>query len=124
MKVISITPIGAEALEGSIQKWQKIVGAFVEVEGTDDLANYDEGGYRDCPLCLEYHSKAKDPVSYERNFDPLCTGCPIMADTGESGCENTPYDNWTADDETLGNAVAMLDYLKDLKARTVVQPAA
>ena len=42
------------------------------------MGDYGPGN---CDCCKEY-------------FYDDCEGCPIMADTGKSGCANTPYQSW------------------------------
>ncbi len=61
----------AKALEGSIEKWAKIVAR----KGVDD-------GHLNCPLCTVFIGGNG------------CEGCPV-ADSKESwGCSNTPIDRW------------------------------
>ena len=121
MKTIETSASAKVALQGSIKKWTLIVDAFVRAEETGEDPVYWEGGVSDCPLCALFHN-ARTPV-WSR-----CVGCPISADTGEPYCQGTPYtdwdnsDLWRYDRETTDNAQAMLDYLVDLDARTVVQP--
>jgi hypothetical protein len=120
MKVIPITLVAAVALDGSIAKWQGIVSAFVEADGTDEAPDYTEDGLKDCPLCIEFNR----PSRARRNDpdDPQCKGCPIFADTSVNRCDGTPYDEWRCD-ETQANAETMLGYLEDLKSRAeVIQP--
>lgn len=61
-----------KALEGSIEKWRKIVAR----EGVDK-------GVANCPLCREL-------------FLPVapCHGCPVEESTGVTGCEKSPYEAW------------------------------
>ena len=61
-----------EALEGSIEKWEKIVRG----EGKDEC---DEN----CPLCKEF-----------RNNDNTCTRCLIQKKTDHDGCVDTPFVEW------------------------------
>ncbi len=61
-----------EALNGSIEKWKKVVAGTGK-----DNANSN------CPLCQLYKG---DP-----NF---CNPCPVKAVTQKSGCMDTPYDKW------------------------------
>jgi hypothetical protein len=65
-------PATAEALEGSIRKWE----AIVRGEAGDQ-------GVTNCPLCAMYNS------AYD------CEGCPVMEAAGSPGCEYTPYDDWS-----------------------------
>lgn len=64
----------AEALEGSIRKWERIVAS---TEGEDDAGE-------NCPLCM---------------LQEDCEGCPVQIDVGEAnedgeGCDATPYYDW------------------------------
>lgn len=61
----------AEALEKSIQKWQKIAAR----EG-------QENGVADCALCALF-------------WVDDCRGCPVMKRTGMWGCQGTPYIAWS-----------------------------
>lgn len=58
----------AEALEGSIKKWE----AIVEGTGADQ-------GPHNCPLCQMFFN----------NVD--CEGCPVREATGKPVCNDTPY---------------------------------
>jgi len=58
------------ALQESIKKWEDIVA------GT----GHDKGVHN-CSLCVAHHENG-------------CVGCPIMGKTGETGCSDTPWDNW------------------------------
>jgi hypothetical protein len=60
------------ALEGSIEKWEKIAC------GTGEDLQSDN-----CPLCQ---------VFLVKNFN--CSGCPVYEKTGTMSCENSPYDVW------------------------------
>jgi len=62
-----------KALEGSIQKWIRIIS-----EGGED------GGPDNCPLCQVY------------NNDKNCTGCPVKNFTRQDFCLETPYEEWDA----------------------------
>lgn len=53
-----------DALEGSIEKWEKIINK----EGVD---------YNNCPLCEED-----------------CNSCVVHKVVGQRGCNNTPYEAW------------------------------
>jgi hypothetical protein len=89
------------ALEGSIEKWQKIVERRGEDHGT---AN--------CPLCLRFISDT-------------CEGCPVKDATGQGGCQGSPYAEWDTfmrnvgvdhvfDSESLRLAQAELSFLISL----------
>lgn len=123
-KVIRISAAAQKALDGSVEKWNRIVAAFEGAEGTDQEVKYEENGPDDCPLCVRYH-----PVKIG-SFDWTCAkACPIKKDTGLDFCQGTPYEDW-ADEEcayldvsehqTLANAKAFRDYLADLRGRTVL----
>ncbi len=59
-----------EALKASIRKWR-------ENAAVDDLADANTGA-KGCPLCrVFYHND--------------CAGCPVMEETGEECCDDTPY---------------------------------
>ncbi len=62
-----------EALEGSIEKWEKIVRG----EGKD------EGG-GNCPLCVVHVSSGSD----------ICPYCPVRIKSGRRKCRDTPYEEW------------------------------
>ena len=61
-----------EALKGSIKKWYKIAYEDGEDIGTDN-----------CPLCKLFYT------------DYGCGNCPVAEKTGEWGCRETPYDEWS-----------------------------
>ena len=60
-----------KALEGSIEKWRKIVAK----EGVDD-------GEGNCPLCRLFIDES------------LCGECPVAQKTGQECCQESPYSNW------------------------------
>ena len=62
-----------KALEGSIEKWRKIIE-----DGADD------GGPADCPLCEIFIWG-----------DSSCKGCPVANAVGIGGCRETPYTIWS-----------------------------
>jgi len=62
------------ALEGSIDKWQKIVDGTGEDLGVDN-----------CPLCQMFKTQEEDS----------CEGCPVMEMTGEPNCRLSPYVSWS-----------------------------
>ena len=68
-----------------------------------------------CPLCIKY------PDCNDRDCED-CEGnqCPLMQITGESNCENTPYQDWinatAGSDEERFHAQTMLDLLESAKA--------
>lgn len=68
-----MTPEVRKALEGSIRKWQRIVG------GTgSDL------GPNNCDLCKMFYTGGAQ----------TCVGCPVREKTGHWGCIGTPYELW------------------------------
>jgi len=81
-----------EALEGSIEKWRKIVDGM----GTDL-------GHANCPLCQMFLGE-----------DESCTICPVKLKTGEELCRGTPYSKY-ASCSTTANARAELAFLKSLR---------
>lgn len=99
-----------KALQGSIEKWRRIV----EERGVDK-------GTKNCPLCQLFY---KD----------ICTGCPVSEHTGYAWCEDTPYPEWTGitsltilgsgsvrqvhSPEQLQVAQNELDFLKSLLPRS------
>ena len=70
LKNIQVSTETMKAMNGSVEKWQKIVAG----EGVD-------GGEDDCPLCI---------LSIENG----CEGCPVSAHTKRTRCRNTPYQEW------------------------------
>jgi hypothetical protein len=98
------------ALKASIRHWQENVDA----ETPDDATTSASA----CALCAKFirHTKGK------------CYECPIFAQTGETGCGDTPYDfadsmldEWDTDPEDADKkaawraaAQAELDFLKSL----------
>jgi hypothetical protein len=66
------------ALQGSIQKWTRIV---------NDPTVF-EHGVQDCPLCELFKDR------YEEDDWDECTGCPIAEFTGDECCDGSPYERW------------------------------
>jgi hypothetical protein len=97
-----VTPETLAALEGSIDKWERIAAGEIADQGCSS-----------CPLCRVF--------LFARN---TCFGCPVMERTGEGGCRRTPYtqfDHLDEDDSgwarTAGQieaAQAEVDFLKSL----------
>lgn len=81
-----------EAIEGSIKKWEDIIGGYER-----------NCGYHNCPLCHKFHS-----VFVPQNY---CEACPIKQVTGKSGCLRTPYCDYEETPST-SNAEAELEFLK------------
>lgn len=101
-----------EALEGSIDKWQKIVD-YLETRQRFTRSIYGVMGEleqkgRNCPLC----------ILIQRTD---CNGCPVQISTGRRGCNETPYYAFTAavDNQNLAamkvQAKAELDFLISLR---------
>lgn len=65
------------ALEGSIAKWENILAG----------KELDEGSYN-CPLCQHYCH-----YSIAGNW---CQLCPVAIATGDSGCNGSPYKQYSA----------------------------
>ena len=61
-----------KALQGSIEKWQRIVRRTSAVDH----------GTQNCPLCTMF---------YEAN----CKSCPVRHATGQVHCYGSPYDEWS-----------------------------
>ena len=74
---MAMTKVAAKALEKSIIHWEKNLAA--KSPGDVKLSPYS------CALCREFIIKDKD--------NGRCMRCPIMARTGKTGCEGTPYDD-------------------------------
>jgi hypothetical protein len=110
------------ALQGSIKKWEGIVA------GTGK----DEGIYN-CPLCTVFLDEGA-----EEGEQVSCYGCPVSIAVQNTGCEDTPYDEW-ADHQNIVHAKAPfrfpcfcvcpectrlaqieLDFLKSLLPRTYI----
>lgn len=97
------------ALQGSIEKWERIIAG-----------EENDAGPNNCALCAEFR--------HDRTGRLTCTGCPVKRATGRSGCAGTPYDKWENhdighNDGRLGSircpecarfAQAELDFLKSL----------
>lgn len=77
----------AKALEGSVDKWQKIVDYLRYKREVDwaKVALLEQGGLN-CPLC---RLKSVARVHRCRDF------CPIAENTGTPGCHETPYYEFT-----------------------------
>ena len=85
------------ALRYSIQKWEAIT-----IRIHDGLPAYD-GGWRTCALCMNYF------VLHD------CVGCPVFEFTGKTGCDDTPYKNYSGTGDKKA-AVRELKFLRDLYA--------
>lgn len=91
-----MTPAALEALKQSILKWEQNTKI-------NDLNDASLGKYK-CPLCQLF-------------IESDCEGCPIMLATGETFCEETPYEV-AREAENLAEfhsaAKAELEFLKSL----------
>lgn len=95
-----------KAMEGSISKWEGVVGGE------------SEGGIHDCPCCQAFIIDANGN----------CYGCPVSVTTGAETCHETPYQAWAKfeenwDEEDIGyseeredKATDMLNFLEELLA--------
>lgn len=70
-----------EALNGSIEKWRKIVDGT----GVDLAAN-------NCPLCSLFNSSTAQGL--KQDLELACLGCPVFDNTGRRFCMGTPYIEW------------------------------
>jgi len=70
-----------DALEASIQKWEKLVKTPLEKALL---------GPHHCPLCLLFHSHYREDENPVQN---RCVGCPVCDKTGRVCCVGTPYDD-------------------------------
>jgi hypothetical protein len=103
-----MTPRAKKALQGSIEKWEKIVTG----------AGQDHGDLN-CALCKEFNTRnMPDPKR--------CIGCPVRAKTGLTACEGTPYNAYMKATESQVDgyaysvaarkaALAMLRFLESLR---------
>jgi hypothetical protein len=72
-----------EAIEQSLQKWERIVSG----QGVD-------GGAADCGLC-QYAEREWSLTETEKEFSDPCTFCPYGQHHGRSCSEHAePYQNW------------------------------
>jgi hypothetical protein len=110
------------ALQASIKHWEENVAA--EVVGDVKL------GPSDCALCRLFWNKLHAPIMPENDGDAICVrcdGCPVLAATGQHGCNGSPYGDaedafmeWddVEQEDSLARfheaAQAELDFLKSL----------
>lgn len=59
------------ALKGSIEKWEDVRDRKIADKGPTN-----------CPLCQLFFA------------NPGCFGCPVAAASGDSCCDQTPYEEW------------------------------
>ena len=79
------------ALEGSIEKWERIVA------GTGH-----DGGTTNCPLCQRFLMSTG-----------TCAGCPVSQKTKSLGCFESPYARWVEFRKDHGNVRAISDFPED-----------
>jgi hypothetical protein len=84
-----------EALKGSIKKWEDIVNGTA----VDD-------GPRNCPLCALFHNL-------------YCYGCPVSEVSGDSCCNNTPYEDWCDHHHALMKVTPL--YVKTPEEKSLAQ---
>jgi hypothetical protein len=72
-----MTPETLAALEGSIDKWERVAAGEIADQGCCN-----------CPLCRVFLFAGN-----------TCFGCPVMERTGEGGCRRTPYTQFDHLDE-------------------------
>lgn len=104
MKKQDLTARQAEALRGSIRKWEKIV------KGTGK-----DKGFKNCPLC-ELYVSPYDPDDPDNSLYD-CHGCPVMAVTNVQYCVNTPYVKWRSTARFINrrrDAKPMLTFLQSI----------
>ena len=96
----------AEALEGAIKKWQKIVDYLAKKIVDWTIVKELEQGCGNCPLCQMFK---------------LCGGCPVFKKTEKMACMETPYIDF-ANAKSLRNlkiaresAKAEVKFLKSLR---------
>ena len=113
-KIIEVSKKGKQALSVSIRKWERVVKAWEECPDTPDD---DDGiGPDGCGLCTKY--RISDGLYFV-----TCRNCPIQLDTGEIGCNKTPYELYEDGGYfDMEGAQEELDYLRDLDSRCVVVP--
>jgi hypothetical protein len=81
-----------EALELSIEKWERIYDGVGEDHGSAD-----------CPLCEKF---------LKADIDNLCKGCPVSLKTKRIGCRETPYDLWNFARQEYNTRAAINPVLK------------
>jgi hypothetical protein len=109
-------PITLNALLGSIAKWRGIV----------DQTTVDEGP-TNCPLCRQFineeHPDYTEGTPEDVGSAPAqCWGCPVQAKVFDTGCDKTPYMEYSRlerlygalDNRTLAAAQLELDFLLSL----------
>jgi hypothetical protein len=72
-----------KALEGSIEKWEKIIKYKEQDHGSSN-----------CPLCIVF------PLAN-------CYGCPIAIKTKKDGCRGTPYTKWFKHNQKMHDGLAL-----------------
>lgn len=89
------------ALEGSVEKWQRIY---------DGRAS--NGGPDDCPLCQMFLTPFQFCLSLDERAKQ-CLHCPVALSVGETNCRNTPYQTYWHN-PTKHNAGCELLFLQNL----------
>ena len=114
-KIIEVSKKGKAAISVPIRKWERVVKAW-ELNEINQTSPLDKLGFgvKGCGLCSQYN---KTTWGSSTN----CDNCPIQLDTGERGCDGTPYENY-CEATTEYFAKEELDYLRDLDSRCVVVP--
>lgn len=87
-----------EALEQSIEKWEKNLGAATWREVTT--------GARDCPLCGLFNSVTNQ-------HDP-CVGCPVRERTESQFCWDTPHQRVAGARPITNSELGVSDYARSL----------
>lgn len=97
--------VGADPLDLSIEKWERIVDA-----GLDGIKA--DIGFKQCALCASVGR-----ITF--SSDTLCDDCPIYKKTGEGTCIDTPYikaNEYKIDDHPSQFAEAAVEELEFLKS--------
>ena len=96
---VSDWPKDETALELSIQKWEFIV----ECIKSGQAVKSDGSSNGTCALCADFSMLG-------------CNGCPVKEAIGNSGCIDTPYNDWYPPHPiSLDIAEAELEFLKGLR---------
>ena len=78
---------------GKYGKWKLVVDKYIPI-----------GSCSTCGLCDLYNRVS-------------CHGCPVRIISGKPVCRDTPYPNWVSL-KSKDNAIAELEFLKDVKKKT------
>lgn len=74
-----LTEEALAALNGSIAKWEAIVAGTGHDDGVDN-----------CPLCAVFRDRMDEYGEQD------CYGCPVANAARATGCEKTPYEQWSS----------------------------